>query len=83
MPTAKINSKGAIAIPRDLREKYNLTKGTRVVFVDYGGVLTIVPAMTNPIKQTRGMLKGDPSLLEALKQERAWEREREDKERFV
>ncbi|MCC7162940.1 MAG: AbrB/MazE/SpoVT family DNA-binding domain-containing protein [Anaerolineae bacterium] len=77
MATATISAKGWLVIPVELRRKYDLKKGTRVTLVDYGGVLAIVPAMSNPIRQSRGMLKAK-SLLWALEQERKQERERKN-----
>jgi len=72
-----ISAKGWVVIPIELRKKYNLREGSRVVLVDYGGVLAIVPAMPKPIESARGMLKGGRSLLHALKEEKKRERERE------
>ena len=76
--TLTISNKGWVVIPADLRKKYNLTPGTEVLIVDYGGVLAIVPAMKDPVKQGYGMLKGGPSLTQALLKERAAERKREE-----
>ena len=73
-----ISNKGWVVIPAELRKKYNLTPGTEVVIVDYGGVLSIVPAMRDPIKQGRGLLKELPSLTEDLLKEHAEERAREE-----
>jgi AbrB family looped-hinge helix DNA binding protein len=73
-----ISNKGWVVIPADLRKKYNLAPGTEVVIVDYGGVLAIVPAMKDPIKEGYGMLKEGPSLTQALLKERAAERKREE-----
>lgn len=74
-----ISSKGWVVIPADLRKKYNLLPGTEVIIVDYGGVLSIVPALRNPIKQGRGSLKDLPSLTKDLLQERKTEKSREGK----
>jgi hypothetical protein len=52
-----------------------------VVIVDYGGVLAIVPAVKDPIKEGYGFLKDGPSLSDALKKDRESEKKRE--ERFV
>ena len=52
-------------------------RGTRYAIVDYGGVLSIVPAMTDPVAEAAGMLKGERSLTGALLAERAQERARE------
>lgn len=73
-----ISNKGWIVIPAELRKKYNLLPGTQVIVVDYGGVLSIVPAMQNPIKQGRGLLKDLPSLTDDLLKEHAGEFAREE-----
>ena len=73
-----ISQKGWVVIPAELRKKYRLTPGTEVVVVDYGGVLSIIPAMRDPIKQGRGLLKDIPSLTEDLLKERAQELAREE-----
>jgi len=76
--TLTISNKGWVVIPAELRKKYNLVPGTEVVIVDYGGVLAIVPAMRDPIKQGRGLLKDLPSLTKDLLKEREKERKREE-----
>ncbi len=78
MTILTISNKGWVVIPAELRKKYRLTPGTEVVMVDYGGVLSIVPAYQNPIKQGRGLLKDLPGLTDDLLKERAEEREHED-----
>jgi AbrB family looped-hinge helix DNA binding protein len=76
-----ISNKGWVVIPAELRKKYNLRAGSKVVIVDYGGVLAIVPAVEDPIKKGYGLLKGGPSLSDALKADRELEKKRE--ERFI
>jgi AbrB family looped-hinge helix DNA binding protein len=74
-----VSNKGWVVIPADLRKKYNLVPGTEVIIIDYGGVLSIVPALRNPIKQGRGSLRGLPSLTQDLLQERKNDKSREGK----
>ena len=77
MTILTVSNKGWVVIPAELRKKYNLTPGTEVVIVDYGGVLSIVPASKDPIEAGAGMLKGADSLTEAIVEEHRRERERE------
>ena len=77
MTTATISAKGWIVIPVDMRRKYGLNPGDSIVLVDYGGVLSIVPRLSDPIGQTVGRFKGKTSLVDALLAERARERARE------
>lgn len=75
--TLTVSSKGWIVIPAELRKKHHLTPGTEVVIVDYGGVLSIIPAVKDPIKAGRGLLKDLSSLTKDLLEERRKERKRE------
>ena len=43
--TVKVSQKGWVVIPIDLRKKYHLEPGTHLNVVDYGGVLSLVPAL--------------------------------------
>jgi AbrB family looped-hinge helix DNA binding protein len=76
--TLTISNKGWVVIPAELRKKYRLEPGTEVVIVDYGGVLSIIPALREPVKQGRGLLKDISSLKGDLMKEHAKERRRED-----
>ena len=66
----KIASKGWVVIPAALRQKYNLTPGTDIEIVDYGGVLALIPQQEDPIEAGAGMLAGRTSLTQALLRER-------------
>ena len=74
-----ISNKGWVVIPAEMRKKYHLEPGTEVVIVDYGGVLAIVPAVKDPIKQGKGFLKGTPSSSKDLKKDRALEKKRDQR----
>ncbi len=77
MSELTVSAKGWVVIPADLRKKYDLHAGARVMLVDYGGVLAIVPALKEPIRESAGISKGKRSLTSALKQEHARELARE------
>lgn len=77
MTLATVSSKGWVVIPAEMRKKYELEPGSQVALVDYGGVLAIVPALSDPVKDSAGLLKSRPSLTKALLKERAQERKRE------
>jgi AbrB family looped-hinge helix DNA binding protein len=66
MNTSTLSEKGWVVIPQDLRRRYGLKKGDRVHVIDYGGVISIVPASEAPIKRSLGMLKGKTSLVAEL-----------------
>lgn len=75
--TVKMSTKGWVVIPAALRKKYNLEPGADLHVIDYGGVLTLVPASENPIEYGAGMLKGEISLTQMLLEEHRKEIENE------
>ena len=72
-----ISNKGSVIIPAELRKRYNLRAWSKVVIVDYGGVLAIVPVVDDPIKKGNGFLKGKSSMADDLKRDRELEKQRD------
>jgi AbrB family looped-hinge helix DNA binding protein len=70
MKTGTLSAKGWVVIPQELRERYRLKKGDKVHFIDYGGIVTIVPVSKKPLQEAAGILKGDTSLTQALLESR-------------
>jgi AbrB family looped-hinge helix DNA binding protein len=66
MNTSTLSEKGWVVIPQELRERYGLKKGDKMHVIDYGGVISIVPASEAPIKSSIGMLRGKASLVKEL-----------------
>jgi AbrB family looped-hinge helix DNA binding protein len=79
MLTAKVSAKGWIVIPAHLRRKYGIELGDEITIVDYGGVLSLVPRLAEPIREGRGAVASRKSLTGALLSERKRERKRERK----
>ena len=65
-----VSSRGRVVIPLGLRRKYHLEPGTCVCTVDYGGVLSPMAALDEPIEQVDATLKGSASLTHASAAER-------------
>lgn len=78
MDTATVSTKGWVVIPKELRDKYGLKKGSRVQVLDYGELLALIPLPDDPVKALHGMLEGGPSLTADLMAERARDRAREE-----
>lgn len=77
MSTATVSSKGWVVIPAGFRKKYRVEPGSRMEIVDYGGGMSLVPGMDDPVRSAQGMLKTRRSLTRALLRERARNRHRE------
>jgi len=79
MYTAKVSTKGWVVIPKGLREKHGLKQGSRVQIVEYEDILILVPLPEDPAGNLSGRLAGEGSLTKELLDERAREREAEEK----
>lgn len=66
MKTSTVSAKGWVVIPAELRRRYGLKKGDKVSFVEYGGMMAVIPVPGDPVKESVGVLKGEGSLCEAL-----------------
>jgi len=56
MYTTTISSKYQVVIPREVREKYDMKPGQKLLFIPYKNTLRVV--IVPPIEQARGMFKG-------------------------
>jgi len=43
--TMKVNKKGMITIPNEIREKYNIGEGSEVIVMEINGEIQIIPIM--------------------------------------
>ena len=78
MHTVTVSAKGWVVIPKAIRERHGLKKGSRVQIVDYGSILAVVPLPDDPVEALQGMFRDGPPLTLDLLEERARERAREE-----
>ena len=71
-----ITERGQTAIPAALRRKYGLKAHMKLVWVDTGGGIRVVPVSADAVKSFRGVFKG-LGLTESLLRDRREELERE------
>lgn len=76
----RATTKGQIVIPAQLRKKYGIKRGTKIVVTDTGASIELKPITEEYLKRLQGSLKGG-SALKALLEERRKDREREDRKR--
>ena len=75
-----VSAKGWVVIPKEIRERHGFSRGTHVRFVEYGGVVSIVPVPAGAreaVAALHGKFAGDPSLTADLLAERAEDMARE------
>jgi AbrB family looped-hinge helix DNA binding protein len=70
-----VTTKGQLVIPSKLRRKYGIRKGTRVAFVEENHRLIVQPLTREFIDSLCGSLKGGPSPLKYLLEERRKDRQ--------
>jgi AbrB family looped-hinge helix DNA binding protein len=81
MQMLRINARGQITIPTELRKQLGIRAGTVVNCIEENGRLVLIPITARGIREIVGFLKpkpGEPSAFEELFKERARERQRED-----
>ena len=69
-----VTTKGQLVIPSKLRRKYGIRKGTKVAFVEEDRRLVLQPLTREFLSSLMGSLKGEPSLLKSLLEDRKKER---------
>ena len=72
--TSVVTSKGQLVIPARMRRRFGIKKGTLVAFVEGDGHMIAQPVTPEFIRSLRGSLKGEPSALEVLLEERKRDR---------
>jgi AbrB family looped-hinge helix DNA binding protein len=70
-----VTTKGQLVIPAKLRRKYAIREGTQVAFLEEENRLVLQPLTPEFIHSLRGSLKGEPSALKILLEERKRDRE--------
>lgn len=74
-----VTERGQTAIPAALRRKYGLKPHMKLVWVDTGAGIRVVPIAKDPIKVVQGLFKG-LGLTESLLKDRREDLEREHRE---
>jgi AbrB family looped-hinge helix DNA binding protein len=70
-----LTKRGQTVVPASIRNRYELREGDRLVWLDDGQTIRVVPAPADPIRALRGAGAGD-GLVAKLLQERKQERDR-------
>lgn len=78
METAVVTVKGQIVVPANIRRKYGIKKGTRVVIIEEHNGFMVMPLDKKYFEQFAGILPTKGKATKSLLAERRKERERED-----
>ena len=72
--TGTVTVKGQVVIPAPLRRRLEIKRGTVVSFLEEDGHIVVQAVTKEFVRRLRGSLKGSPSPLEHLIEERRRER---------
>ncbi|HEY0795917.1 MAG TPA: AbrB/MazE/SpoVT family DNA-binding domain-containing protein [Acidisarcina sp.] len=65
-----VSTKGQLVIPSEMRASLDIKPGSRIaISLDYGRII-LQPVSERLVDETRGMLKGKPSLAAELQKQR-------------
>lgn len=79
MSNAVVNIKGQIVIPSKIRRKLNLKKGTKISIIEKEDQIILQPLTNKYFENIAGILKSGGKLTKSLLEERAKEKEQEEK----
>lgn len=71
-----ITKRGQTVVPAPIRKKYGIREGDRLVWLDDGGTIKVIPVPGDVIQALRGRGRGE-KLVEALLKARKEDRQRE------
>ena len=71
-----VTRRGQTVIPSPIRKRYNIRDGDKLIWIDDGVSIRIIPVSANPVEALRGLARGE-NLLEQLLADRQEERSRE------
>jgi AbrB family looped-hinge helix DNA binding protein len=71
MATVTVSSKGQVVIPRKIREKLKIVKGTKLELIELGEELILIRLPDDPLRALRGMFRAK----RPIKEMRAWVKE--------
>lgn len=79
MSTTVVTTKGQVVIPSEIRNRLNLKKGTKLYVEEREGEIILKPATVEYFDKMAGILKTKGRLSKALLEERAKDRQSENK----
>ncbi|MFH0774991.1 MAG: AbrB/MazE/SpoVT family DNA-binding domain-containing protein [bacterium] len=66
MSTVNVSAKGQLVVPGQLRKKYNIKPMSKIELMDTGYGVMLIPIPEDPVKASRGMLKGGKASTKTL-----------------
>lgn len=76
--SVEIGKYGRIVLPKELRDRYGLREGSRLIIREHGGQMVLIPVMTyeGPTEALHGSIRVEPPIEEPKEVARAHIRKR-------
>ena len=65
----KVTRQGQTTIPKELRDRYNIKEGDRVLYIDVGGYMVVLPMPKDPLKELQALRIKDRRAIGGIRKE--------------
>ena len=64
----KVTRQGQTTIPKELRDRYRIKEGDKVLYIDVGGYMVVLPMSKDPLKELQSLrIRDEKSIAEIRK----------------
>ena len=65
----KVTRQGQTTIPKELRDRYRIKEGDKVLYIDVGGYMVVLPMSKDPLKELQSLrIRDERSIAENRKE---------------
>ena len=65
----KVTRQGQTTIPKELRDRYRIKEGDKVLYIDMGGYMIVLPMPTDPLRELQSLrIRDERSVAEIRKE---------------
>ena len=65
----KVTRQGQTTIPKKLRDKYDIREGDKVLYIDVGGYMVVLPMPKDPLKELQALRIKDRRTIGEIRKE--------------
>jgi len=65
----KVTRQGQTTIPKELRDRYDIKEGDRVLYIDVGGYMVVLPMPKDPLKELQALRIKDRRAIGGIRKE--------------
>ena len=65
----KVTRQGQTTIPKELRDRYDIKEGDKVLYIDVGGYMVVLPMPKDPLKELQALRIKDRRTIAEIRRE--------------